>query len=282
MDNEATKILSSNQNAEQKETQEKQKSASFVARSAATAAGAALGTSAAFAAEHIYEASVENTEEVTDDEVAIQDDVTNEVNAETNAQSTEINETGHTVVEHVVTVKVDTPQTSETDTIPEDGTYIDSETPEPNPTTVATEDEVHIVGVAVQDNGHGGVATLAGLQSGDDTVVVVDIESDGRLDYAIHDDNNNGQIDDGEIHDISTENISTANVIEDYVSEAHEQGTEAIVTDLDTGGHYQITEGESGYGLTSVDENIAGDNLYTSNDDMPDYMNDADTGIMDA
>ena len=189
----------------------------------------------------------------------------------------------HDTVEHVVTVKVEAPQDQEAASVPHDGTYIDPSTPEPTPASGGEDNEVHVVGIAVQDNGQGGVATLAGIQSGDDGVILVDVESDGRLDYAIHDDNGNGQIDNGEIHDISGNNMSTAQVVGAYVEESHSHGLEAVVTDIDSGDHYQITETEDGYGLASIDDAPQEGNAYlASNDDMPDYMNDADAGIMDA
>ena len=289
MDNETTKILNPQQNSETKSEQnvaqkEENNQAGFGSRTAATATGAALGTGAAFAAEHIYNAAVEDDAQ---EEVSSTEDGA-ENNAEETAAAEEVQATAaepqHTVVEHVVTVKVEQPTTTDANTVPHDGTYIDPATPEPTPasTTTSDDNEVHVVGVAVQDNGQGGVSTLAGIQSGDDSVIVVDVESDGRLDYAIHDDNGNGEIDEGEMHDISGQNMSTAQVVGAYVEEAHAQGSEAVVTDLDSGNHYQITETENGYGLASMEGAGQDDNLYTaSNDDMPDYMNDADAGIMD-
>lgn len=296
MDNEATKVLNPQQDsetkkeqvttpqAEQKEektVQSKEKKGSGVGvRTAATAAGAALGTSAAMAAEHIYEASVEKAEESPEE--VTPEEKTEEATEE--VQATAEPQTQHTVVEHVVTVKVEEPDTPVEGAVPEDGTYIDSEIPEPTPNSNEVEDnEIHVVGVAVQDNGEGGIATIAGLQAGDDTVLVVDVETDGRLDYAIHDDNQDGQIDSDEWHDISDENMSTAQVVNAYIEEAHEQGTTAVITNLDTGDNYQIAETEDGYGLASMDEPVPDDNMcIETNDNMPDYMNDADVGVMDA
>ena len=61
----------------------------------------------------------------------------------------------------------------------------------------------------------------------------------------IHDDNGDGQISDDEIHDITADNISTQAIIEDAAVQAGQ------------------------------------DDLYMANNDMPDYVNDADTGLMD-
>ena len=172
----------------------------------------------------------------------------------------------------------------EAEAIPEDGTYVDPATPEPMATANGDEDdEIHVVGVAIQENGQGGMSTLAQLQSGNDSILVVDVESDGRLDYVFHDDNGNGQIDQGEVHDISGDGISTEHVIGSYVEEAHAHAVVPVITDLDSGEDYQIVETEEGYSMADMDDNTPDSNTYTAyNDDMPDYMNDADAGFMDA
>lgn len=186
----------------------------------------------------------------------------------------------HTVVEHVVTVQVQTPQESLVAAVPEDGTYIDEGTTE----TVADEDnEVHVVGVAVHDNGHGGMATIAGLQTGDDMAVVIDVDSDGSIDIVGFDENQNGQFEADELHAVSDAPFSTGDVVGAYVAEAHAQGEAAVVTDLDDGSRYLISEDEAGFELSPLDETVPEDDMYMASDDgMPDYMNDADAGIMDA
>lgn len=186
----------------------------------------------------------------------------------------------HTVVEHIVTVQVQTPQESLVAAVPEDGTYIDEGTTE----TAADEDnEVHVVGVAVHDNGHGGMATIAGLQTGDDMAVVIDVDSDGSIDIVGFDENQNGQFEAGELHAVSDAPFTTGDVVGAYVAEAHAQGEPAVVTDLDDGSRYLISEDEAGFELSPMDETVPEDDMYMASDDgMPDYMNDADAGIMDA
>lgn len=126
-----------------------------------------------------------------------------------------------------------------------DSTYIDNSAPQQATAQVADDNEVHVVGVAVLDNGQGGVATLAGLQSGDEMAILVDVDTDGTIDLLLSDANDDGQL-----------------------------GADEV---------YQITETSSGYGLAPMDEAGVDDNMYmASNDDMPDYMNDADAGFMDA
>lgn len=190
----------------------------------------------------------------------------------------------HTTVEHVVNVRVEDAQPGAADAVPEDASYIDHDTPQAAAETPDAQDsEVHVIGVAVQDNGHGGMATIAGLQSGDDMAMVVDVDSDGTVDYVVHDDNGNGQFEASEWHDVNSEGMPTAQVVGAYVDDAHQNGTEAVVTDLGTGEQYHITETEDGYGLASMDDSAHDPNSQLAcNDDMPDYMNDADPGVMEA
>ena len=166
--------------------------------------------------------------------------------------------------------------------VPEDASYIDEATPEVT-ASAADDSEVHVIGVAVQDNGQGGMATIAGLQSGDDMAMLIDVDTDGTVDYVVHDDNGDGQISQDEWHDVSSDGMNTAQVVGSYVDAAHQNGEDAIVTDLDTGEHYQITESEDGFGMASMDDSSADMGAQMAcNDDMPDYMNDADPGMMDA
>ena len=149
--------------------------------------------------------------------------------------------------------------------------------------SAADDSEVHVIGVAVQENGEGGMATIAGLQSGDDMAMLIDVDTDGTVDYVVNDDNGDGQISQDEWHDVSSDGMNTAQVVGSYVDAAHQNGEDAIVTDLDTGEHYQITESEDGYGMASMDDSSADMGAQMAcNDDMPDYMNDADPGMMDA
>lgn len=166
--------------------------------------------------------------------------------------------------------------------VPENASYIDEAAPEVT-ASAADDSEVHVIGVAVQDNGQGGMATIAGLQSGDDMAMLIDVDTDGTVDYVVHDDNGDGQITQDEWHDVSSDGMNTAQVVGSYVDAAHQNGEDAIVTDLDTGEHYQITESEDGFGMASMDDSSADMGAQMAcNDDMPDYMNDADPGMMDA
>lgn len=172
---------------------------------------------------------------------------------------------------------------SNTATTPANATYIDHAANQQTPVNEEVADnEVHVVGVAIQDNGQGGVATFAGLRSGDEMAVIIDVDSDGSIDIVGIDENDNGQIEAHELHQVDNVPFSTGDVIDAYVAEAQGQGTAAIVTDLDNGHQYQITHDGAGYGLAATDESVPEDNAYlVSNDDMPDYMNDADPGLLE-
>lgn len=129
--------------------------------------------------------------------------------------------------------------------MPTDATLVSYEEPIAD-TTDTNDSEVRVVGVQAFQNEDGSQAIVAGLELDGDRALVVDVNSDGTMDLFIHDDNRDGQISNEEIHDITAENVPTQAVIDEYAVQA---------------GH---------------------DELYMANNDMDDYMNDADTGLMDS
>ena len=132
----------------------------------------------------------------------------------------------------------------DTNDIPSDATLVSYDEPIVE-NTDANDSEVRVVGVQTVQNEDGSQAIVAGLELDGDCALIVDVNSDGTMDLLIHDDDRDGQISDEEIYDITADNISTQAVIDDY----------AVQT-----GH---------------------DDLYMANNDIPDYMNDADAGLMD-
>lgn len=249
MDNDATKVLNENQNVETAKVKDEKKGTNLFGQGMATAAGAAFGTGAAMAADRIYEHATTEAvpEEDVLEEATNEDSVAEEVVAE-EAQVVAHEQPQHTVVEHVVTVKVETvqPEPITASAVPADAEMVDDS----NVVTVADtaeDNEVHVIGAAVAETEDGGQAILMGLEAADgDRAMIVDIDSDGTIDYLLHDDNTNGQIEDDEIHDIHDEGWQT----ETYLSE--------------------------------LDEQQAQQEMAMNDDDMPDYMNDADAGMMDA
>ena len=258
-------------------TSKKSNIANFAAQTGATAMGAAVGTGAAMMADNLHAASVEDNEVLAENNVP---DETEEVLEPINVEPQQANEGQE------VSAVAATSHASTAHAVPENANYVDDGTQNAGQVgqteNAADESEVHVVGVAVQNNGQGGMATIAHLQSDDDAALVVDVESDGKLDYVIHDDNRDGQIDSNECHDISNENIATAQVVGAYVEEANNHGAEAVVANLDSGENAHIVETEDGYAIVAPNDSTTNDNLQTASaDDMPDYMNHADAGMMD-
>ena len=285
MDNEATKVLNEQQNQnEVNETTTQQaaekKGNGKGARVAGVAAGAAMGAGVAMGAERAYEAFT-NDEEATPEETP-QKETAPAKEAEPAPKAApaeakvEQKPEEAPKSEEEVKAEVEAQDSHHDETAGGDGNA------QKTATSVDADDEVHVVGVGVQDNGNGGVATVVAVQKGDDHALLVDVESDGRLDYAIHDDNGNGEIEDHEVHDVGNENISTVNVVGAYVEEARAQGVTPVVTDMETGQNHEIdTTPDGGLQITGADEVVPEDNYVDASDDMGDYTDTTDAGLMD-
>lgn len=277
MDNEATKVLNEQQNQnEVNETTTQQaaekKGNGKGARIAGVAAGAVMGAGAAMGAERAYEAFT------TGEEAAPEETPQKETAPAKEAEPAPKPAPAEAEVEQ----KPEEAKPEETQDSHHGETASGVGNAHKTATSVDADDEVHVVGVAVQDNGNGGVATVVAVQKGDDHALLVDVESDGRLDYAIHDDNGNGEIEDHEVHDVGNENISTVNVVGAYVAEARAQGVTPVVTDMETGQSHEIdTTPDGGLQITGADEVVPEDNYVDASDDMGDYMDTTDPGLMD-
>lgn len=285
MDNEATKVLNEQQNQnEVNETTTQQaaekKGNGKGARVAGVAAGAAMGAGVAMGAERAYEAFTTG-EEAAPEETS-QKETASAKEAEPAPKpapaEAEVEQKPEVAPksEEEVKAEVETQESHHDETAGGDANA------QKTATSVDADDEVHVVGVGVQDNGNGGVATVVAVQKGDDHALLVDVESDGRLDYAIHDDNGNGEIEDHEVHDVGNENISTVNVVGAYVEEARAQGVTPVVTDMETGQNHEIdTTPDGGLQITGADEVVPEDNYVDASDDMGDYTDTTDAGLMD-
>ena len=289
MDNEATKVLNEQQNQnEVNETTTQQatekKGDGKGARVAGVAAGAVMGAGAAMGAERAYEAFTTG-EEAAPEETS-QKETASAKEAEpapkTAPAEAEVEQKPEVAPKSEEEVKPEESAPEETQDSHHDETAGGDGNAQKTATSVDADDEVHVVGVGVQDNGNGGVATVVAVQKGDDHALLVDVESDGRLDYAIHDDNGNGEIEDHEVHDVGNENISTVNVVGAYVAEAHEQGVTPVVTDMETGQTHEIdTTPDGGLQITGADEVVPEDNYVDASDDMGDYTDTTDAGLID-
>ena len=276
MDNEATKVLNEQQNQnEVNETTTQQatekKGDGKGARVAGVAAGAAMGAGVAMGAERAYEAFTNDEADEPEVKPAAPAPKPAPAEAKVEQKPEEAPKS-----EEEVKAEVETQDSHHDETAGGDGNA------QKTATSVDADDEVHVVGVGVQDNGNGGVATVVAVQKGDDHALLVDVESDGRLDYAIHDDNGNGEIEDHEVHDVGNENISTVNVVGAYVEEARAQGVTPVVTDMETGQNHEIdTTPDGGLQITGADEVVPEDNYVDASDDMGDYTDTTDAGLMD-
>ena len=282
MDNEATKVLNEQQNQnEVNETTTQQaaekKGNGKGARVAGVAAGAAMGAGVAMGAERAYEAFTNDEA----DEAEVKPEAAAPAPKPAPAEA-EVEQKPEEAPKSEEEVKPEESAREEAQDSHHDETAGGDGNAQKTATSVDADDEVHVVGVGVQDNGNGGVATVVAVQKGDDHALLVDVESDGRLDYAIHDDNGNGEIEDHEVHDVGNENISTVNVVGAYVEEAREQGVTPVVTDMETGQSHEIdTTPDGGLQITGADEVVPEDNYVDASDDMGDYTDTTDPGLMD-
>lgn len=282
MDNEATKVLNEQQNqnevneATTQQTAEK-KGDGKGARVAGVAAGAAMGAGVAMGAERAYEAFTNDEA----DEPEVKPEAAAPAPKPAPAEA-EVEQKPEEAPKSEEEVKPEESAPEEAQDSHHDETAGGDGNAQKTATSVDADEEVHVVGVGVQDNGNGGVATVVAVQKGDDHALLVDVESDGRLDYAIHDDNGNGEIEDHEVHDVGNENISTVNVVGAYVEEARAQGVTPVVTDMETGQNHEIdTTPDGGLQITGADEVVPEDNYVDASDDMGDYTDTTDAGLMD-
>lgn len=116
-----------------------------------------------------------------------------------------------------------------------------------------TQHEVHFLGVDQRDDD--GQSVNVGYMTVDDVnVALVDLDNDEVFDVSLIDKNRNNEIEDDEIHDVSGEGIT----VSDF----------KMLSELDAAGAL----GGQADVVSNTHEDLA--------PDMPDYMNDADTGII--
>ena len=102
------------------------------------------------------------------------------------------------------------------------------------------DNEIRVLGVEAVQNGYGEIMNVALVECEGDQALLIDVDNNGSIDVLIHDDNFDGQIQESEIHDISGARLEVADLLQAQAAQE-------------------------------------GDVLYASNDDMPDYINDADS-----
>ena len=102
------------------------------------------------------------------------------------------------------------------------------------------DNEIRVLGVEAVQNGYGEIMNVALVECEGDQALLIDVDNNGTMDVLIHDDNFDGQIQESEVHDISGARLEVADLLQAQAAQE-------------------------------------GDVFYASNDDMPDYINDADS-----
>lgn len=102
------------------------------------------------------------------------------------------------------------------------------------------DNEIRVLGVEAVQNGYGEIMNVALVECEGDQALLIDVDNNGVMDVLLHDDNFDGQIQESEVHDISGAGLEVADLLQAQAAQE-------------------------------------GDALYASYDDMPDYINDADS-----
>lgn len=104
------------------------------------------------------------------------------------------------------------------------------------------DNEIRVLGVETVQNEYGQIMNVAFVENNGDQAILIDVDNNGTIDFLFHDDNVDGKLQDSEIHDISDSGLT--------------------IDDL------QLAQGAG-----------QGEVYYASTDDMPDYINDADSFV---
>ena len=253
MDNEATKSFnqSTPPTPPQPEMEEK-KSSGNASRAAFAAAGVAAGVGAAMAGQKAYEAFVDGDEE------ANQAPQQEQAQAAPKAAPAEAAPKAAPAEEAPNAEATQPEEVHQVEEVHQHKSAVQQQE--------VADDDVRVVGVGITENGQGGVATIIGVQNDEDSALLVDFETDGRVDALVHDDNQDGQIEGNEIHDVSGDNLSTEQMVASYVEDAQNNGEVATVVNLSTGERF------------ALNTNPGDDNIYASQsgDGADDYQPVAD------
>lgn len=102
------------------------------------------------------------------------------------------------------------------------------------------DNEIRVLGVEAVQNENGQIMNIALVECEGDQALLVDVDNNGTIDVLLHDDNRDGMLQESEVHDISGAGLEVADLLQAQAAQE-------------------------------------GDVFYASNDDMPDYINDADS-----
>ena len=104
------------------------------------------------------------------------------------------------------------------------------------------DNKIRVLGVETVQNDYGQIMNVALVECEGDQALLVDVDNNGSIDVLIHDDYFDGQIQETEVHDISGSGLEVADLLQAQAAQE-------------------------------------GDIYYASCDDMPDYINDADSFV---
>ncbi len=104
------------------------------------------------------------------------------------------------------------------------------------------DNEIRVLGVETVQNEYGHTMNVALVENNEDQALLIDVDNDGTIDVLLHDDNADGELQDSEIYDISDAGVEVADLMQAQAAQH-------------------------------------GDIYYASNDDMQDYINDADAYV---
>lgn len=104
------------------------------------------------------------------------------------------------------------------------------------------DNEIRVLGVEAVQNQDGQVMNVALVECEGDQALLVDVDNNGSIDVLLHDDNHDGYLQESEVYDVSGAGLEVADLMQAQAAQE-------------------------------------GDMLYASYDDLPDYINDADSII---
>lgn len=104
------------------------------------------------------------------------------------------------------------------------------------------DNEIRVLGVEAVQNQDGQIMNVALVECEGDQALLVDVDNNGSIDVLLHDDNHDGYLQESEVYDVSGAGLEVADLMQAQAAQE-------------------------------------GDMLYASCDDMPDYINDADSII---
>lgn len=157
--------------------------------------------------------------------------MTSQERADYQSRVNEVAPSHHTSVHKAAPTHVTSHHDVAVDAVPSNAEMISAE---------PVDSQIRVLGVEAVQNEDGQTINVALVECEGDQALFVDVDNNGVVEVLLHDDNQDGQIQDSEVHDISEAGIGIDDLVQAQIAQ----------------------EGEVN---------------YASADDMPDYVNDADS-----